>query len=237
MRALLVDDERLARAELRSLLRAHPQVQVVGEADGVEAAVRQVEALQPELVFLDVQMPGESGFELLARLPEARFQTVFVTAHDAHALRAFEVNALDYLLKPVHPERLARTLARLGAAPGVESEAPRPKLAEDDLLLLEDSGRSRFVKVGHILCLCGAGDYAEVVTQDGKRTLSSRPLKDWEARLPERLFARIHRSALVNLAHVERVEKGPGAQVHVRGLAEPLPLSRAHAAQLRERFG
>ncbi len=236
MRALLVDDERLARAELRRLLAAHPQVQVVGEADGVEAAERQVQALQPELVFLDVQMPGESGFELLSRLPEARFQTVFVTAHDAHALRAFEVNALDYLLKPVHPERLSRTLARLAGA-RAEPEGPRPKLAEDDLLLLEEGGRSRFVKVGHIVCLCGAGDYAEVVTQDGRRTLSSRPLKDWEARLPERLFARIHRSALVNLAYVERVEKGPGGQVHVRGLQEPLPLSRAHAAQLRERFG
>ena len=236
MRALLVDDERLARVELRRLLALHPQVQVVGEADSVESAVRQVEALQPELVFLDVQMPGASGFELLSRLPEARFQTVFVTAHDAHALRAFEVNALDYLLKPVHPERLARTLARLEGA-HVEPEGPRPKLAEDDLLLLEEGGRSRFVKVGHIVCLCGAGDYAEVVTEDGKRTLSSRPLKDWEARLPERLFARIHRSALVNLSYVERVEKGPGAQVHVRGLREPLPLSRSHAAQLRERFG
>jgi two-component system, LytTR family, response regulator len=236
MRALLVDDERLARAELRSLLGAHPEVQVVGEADGVETALAQVAALQPELVFLDVQMPGASGFELLARLPEARFHTIFVTAHDAHALRAFEVNALDYLLKPVHPERLARALARLGQA-RAEPAVARAKLAEDDLLLLEEGGRSRFVKVGHIVCLCGAGDYAEVVTQDGRRTLSSRPLKEWEARLPERLFARIHRSALVNLACVERVEKGPGGLVYVRGLTEPLPLSRTHAAALRERFG
>ena len=245
LRALLVDDERLARAELRELLRAHPEVEVVGEADGVAAGLAQVEALRPDLLFPDVQMPGEGGFGLLARLPEARPEAVFVTAYDAFALRAFEVNALDYLLKPVHPERLARALARLPsegrerAVAERAQEAARKKLGEEDLLYLEDGARSRFVRVGQVVAVCGAGDYSEVVSADGRRTLSPRPLKEWEARLPERSFARIHRSALVNVGYVERVERAAsgGGEVFVRGLPEALPLSRSHAASLRERFG
>ncbi|QDF03171.1 LytR/AlgR family response regulator transcription factor [Myxococcus xanthus] len=243
LRALLVDDERLARAELRELLAPHAQVTVVGEADGVASALAQIEALRPSLLFLDVQMPGEGGFELLSRLPECPFDVIFVTAHDAHALRAFEVNALDYLLKPVHPERLARTLARLTVREqGRPAPAPslvRQKLVEGDMLFLESGAKSRFVRVDQIVCLCGAGDYAEVVTADGLRTLSPRPLKEWELRLPARTFARIHRSALVNLTFVERVDRGLGGSgdVFLRGVPEPLPLSRSHAAVLRERFG
>ncbi|MFP2956270.1 LytR/AlgR family response regulator transcription factor [Myxococcus sp. 1LA] len=168
---------------------------------------------------------------------------IFVTAHDAHALRAFEVNALDYLLKPVHPERLARTLTRLSAREQGRSEPPsgpvRQKLVEGDMLFLENGAKSRFVRVDQTVCLCGAGDYAEVVTADGLRTLSPRPLKEWEQRLPPRTFARIHRSALVNLTFVERVDRGLGGsgEVFLRGVQEPLPLSRSHAAVLRERFG
>lgn len=243
LRALLVDDERLARVELRELLAPHPQVKVVGEADGVAAALAQIEALRPSLLFLDVQMPGEGGFELLAQLRECPFDVIFVTAHDAHALRAFEVNALDYLLKPVHPERLARTLARLTVreqgTPEPAQGPVRQKLVEEDMLFLENGARSRFVRVDQIVCLCGAGDYAEVVTADGQRTLSPRPLKEWEQRLPARTFARIHRSALVNLTYVERVDRGlgGGGEVVVRGVQEPLPLSRGHASALRERFG
>ena len=119
--ALIVDDERLARQELRALLAVHPEVQVVGEAASVDEAARHLAREQPDVVFLDIQMPGESGFDLFARAPVSS-RVVFVTAHDAHALRAFDVNALDYLLKPVVPARLAESIARLreqaAAAPG-----------------------------------------------------------------------------------------------------------------------
>nr|BDT32357.1 LytTR family DNA-binding domain-containing protein [Myxococcus sp. MH1] len=243
LRALLVDDERLARAELREMLTPFPHVKVVGEADSVASALARIDELKPELLFLDVQMPGESGFDLLARLPEPRLEVIFVTAFDAHALRAFEVNALDYLLKPVHPERLARTLARLE---DTEKDKPAPaqgpsrhKLTETDMLFLENGAKSRFVRVDQLVCLRGAGDYVELVTADGTCTLSPRPLKEWETRLPERTFARIHRSALVNLTLVERVDRGlgGGGDVYLRGVESPLPLSRSYAAVLKERFG
>lgn len=275
--ALLVDDERLARRELARLLAVHPELTIVGEASSVEEAAELVRRLDPDVIFLDIQMPKRSGFELLDAA-EVRGRVVFVTAHDVHALRAFEINALDYLLKPVHPARLAVTVGRLLASPpagggasharqgpGDEtpdeapdeapdepdvsaSDAPRPgqaaaaaaatKLELDDHLFLSEGRAARFVRVRSIVCIRGAGDYSELVLSDAKRLLSPRPLKEWEARLPAQSFARVHRTAIVNLDHVEAVQKIGEQAFHVtlRGLAEPVPLSRRHAARLRS-FG
>jgi two-component system, LytTR family, response regulator len=236
--ALLVDDERLARGELRTLLRAHPEVEVLGEAADADEAAQRITELEPDVIFLDVQMPEASGFELLSRV-EVRAQVVFVTAYDAHALRAFEVNALDYLLKPVHPQRLRATVERLlqHAAPAPPPEVARPLTLEDHLFLSADR-RARFVRVDDIACVCSAGDYSELVTRDGQRSLVPRPLAEWEQRLPERQFVRIHRGTIVNLACVERVEaqSDEGFQVHVRGAGNPLPMSRRYAARLKVRL-
>src|SRR5690242_2042492 len=126
-RALLVDDEPLARKRLRSLLATHPQVHIVGEAANGEEACQQVEALQPDLLFLDIQMPGMSGFDVLARLPQppARPRVIFVTAHDEFAVKAFDEQALHYLFKPVEPKRLARALTRLVAEPPQDARLDR----------------------------------------------------------------------------------------------------------------
>lgn len=241
--AIIVDDERLARRELAVLLRAHPELTVVGEAASVDEAAALVRQLDPDVVFLDIQMPRRSGFELL-EAAELRGRIVFVTAHDVHALRAFEVNALDYLLKPVHPERLALTVGRLLAAPTIaaasspDAAEPPPSTAPlqlDDHLFLSEGRAARFVRVRAIVCIRGAGDYSELVLAEGKQLLSPRPLKEWEARLPAQSFARVHRTAIVNLEHVDRVERVSEQTFHVklRGLAEPVPLSRRHAARLR----
>lgn len=251
--ALIVDDERLARRELRTLLEAHDAIAVVGEAASVREAVRRVEALGPDVIFLDVQMPRQSGFELLDQV-ENSFRVVFVTAYDAYALRAFEVNALDYLLKPVHPDRLARTVDRLLAPSDAEPpesprpESPRPEAAPpedssrrldgDDHLFLSFDKRSRFVRVRSIVCVCGAGDYSEVVLEDGQRALVSRTLRQWEERLPPRGFVRIHRATIVNLDFVERVEKSDDEAyaVFLRGVEAPVTMSRRQAARVKMRF-
>ena len=231
MKALIVDDERLARRELVSLLAAHPEIAVVGEAASVDEAAPLIAQLDPDVVFLDIQMPHRSGFELLAA-SDVRGRIVFVTAHDVHAIRAFEVNALDYLMKPVHPQRLAQTIARLRAA--ATDTAPESQLELDDHLFLTEGRAARFVRVRSIVCIRGADDYSELVLSDGKLLLSPRPLKDWEARLPERAFVRVHRTAIVNLEHVERVEPvGDAFRVHLCGAPEPVPMSRRHAARLR----
>jgi len=233
--AIIVDDERLARRELTRLLAKHPIITIVGEASSVEEAAVLVERLDPDVVFLDIQMPRQSGFELLDAA-DVRGRLVFVTAHDVHAIRAFEVNALDYLLKPVHPARLAVTVNRLTAAPH-PVPPPDVRLEPDDHLFLAEGRAARFVRVRDIVCLRGAGDYADMVLQGGKALLSSRPLKEWECRLPSRSFVRVHRAAIVNLDHVERIERAgdDGFCVHLRGLTEPVPMSRRYAARLRTR--
>jgi two-component system, LytTR family, response regulator len=241
MSAIIVDDERLARRELAGLLRHHPEIAIAGEAASVDEAAALVRAVDPDVVFLDIQMPRRSGFDLL-EAADVRGRVVFVTAHDVHAIRAFEVNALDYLLKPVHPARLAVAIARLAAAVDPARAAPAgpatARLELDDHLFLSEGKAARFVRVRAIVCIRGAGDYSEVVLSDAKQLLSPRPLREWEARLPPHSFARVHRTAIVNLDHVERVERAgeEAFRVFLRGMAEPVPLSRRHAARLRS-FG
>ena len=235
-RAIIVDDERLARKELRSLLTEHPTIEIVGEAESVTAAAELARSTQPDVVFLDIQMPGESGFHLLERLP-VPCKVIFVTAYDAYALRAFEVNALDYLLKPINPTRLAAALARLSAT--AAPPAPARKLEYDDRLFLEIGERAQFLKLEQLVCLRAAGDYSELVTTDGKVALILKSLKEWEERLPEKHFTRIHRSTIINLEYVERIESwfNRSWQIHLRYLNEPLLVSRRYAAQLKQKFG
>jgi two-component system, LytTR family, response regulator len=238
LRALLVDDERLARRELAKMLKVHPDVLVVGEAVSVAEAALQVSRLHPNLVFLDIQLAGETGFALLDRI-DSHLDFIFVTAYDQYAIRAFEVNALDYLLKPVHPDRLARALNRVREREPHRESASLRDLTYEDRLFLEDGRKSRFVKVSEIVCLRAADDYSEVVLADATKLLVRRPLKEWEARLPVRHFTRIHRSTIVNLEYVDRVEPwfNDSYQVYVRDHVDPLAVSRRHAARLKERFG
>lgn len=236
-RAIIVDDERLARRELRSLLAEHPSIEIAGEADSVQQALQLIQRVKPEVVFLDIQMPGESGFELVEQL-EARCKIIFVTAFDAYALRAFEVNALDYLLKPINPARLAAALVRLTTGEPAAT-APVRKLEYTDRLWLETDERAQFLKLDLIVCIRAAGDYSEVITTEGKPALVLKSLREWEERLPEKHFARIHRSTIINLEYVERIEGwfNRSYQIHLRHLNEPLLVSRRYATQLKQKFG
>lgn len=232
-----MDDERLARKELRSLLAEHPAIEIIGEADSVKAAAPLILTTQPDVIFLDIQMPGASGFELLAQIDPA-IKVIFVTAFDAYAIRAFEVNALDYLLKPINPARLASALTRLTNSEPMTTSAVR-RLDYNDRLFLEIGGRAQFLKLDQIVCLRAAGDYSELVTPDGKPALILKSLKEWEERLPENHFVRIHRSTIINLDYVERIEGhfNRSYQIYLRSQTEPLLVSRRYAAQLKQKFG
>ncbi len=234
--AVIVDDERLARQKLRAMLSVHPKIQVIGEADGVESAAKLIAQAQPEVIFLDIQMPGASGFELLNLLTRP-VKIIFVTAFDEYAIRAFEVNALDYLLKPVNPERLANAVARLSEAAEPHVLLSRP-LEYDDFLFLPFGNGSRFLKISEIKCICAAGSYSEVISADNQKSLVLKPLNEWEERLPDKHFARIHRAAIINIAFVEQTEKwfNYSYQVRLRGLAEPFTMSRRYAARLKEKL-
>jgi two-component system LytT family response regulator len=242
--AVLVDDEPLARMELRRLLKAHPRVNIVGEAGTMADARVLLGQAAYDLVFLDVQLRGGSGFDLLDSLrPEA--QVVFVTAYDRFALRAFEVNALDYLLKPVAAARLAATLQRLGdnrmVTPPVTPAAPvstEQKMTMEDRVFVRTGTATRFVPVASICAVRSNENYTELMLSNGEILLVLRTLKSWEETLPADNFVRIHRQALVNLAQVKAIERKGEDEVlftlTVPGAA--LPASRRALSDLRAKF-
>lgn len=237
LRAVVVDDERLVRRELIGLLSAFRQIQVVGEAEDVSSAERVIAELNPDVLFLDIQLPKETGFDLLEKIP-IRAKIVFVTAFNEYAVRAFEVNALDYLLKPVDPERLRHTIERLTSSETVD-QPTRRKLEYSDRLFLMLDAHMRFLRIDGIVLITAAGDYSEVTTADGRKSLTVKRMKEWEARLPEHHFCRVHRSLMVNLEYVERVEEWFNAsyRLFIKGGTEPIITSRRFSAKLREKFG
>jgi two-component system LytT family response regulator len=195
-----------------------------------------IERERPQLVFLDIQLSGENGFDLLEKTG-GRFKTIFVTAFDAFAIRAFEVNALDYLLKPVNPARLKKAIERLREADDEKKSDFRP-LEYDDRIFLELGARSRFLKVSEISHIAAAGDYAEVFTTEGKKFLIEKPLREWEERLPEKYFLRIHRQTIVNLEEIEEIRAwfNRSFQVRLKKFPEPLSVSRRYAVKLKSKF-
>jgi two-component system, LytTR family, response regulator len=238
LKAIIVDDERLARKELRSLLAGFEEIAVAGEAENLSETVELIEAVRPDVVFLDIQLAHENGFELLERV-ENNFKLIFVTAFDEFAIRAFEINALDYLLKPVNPKRLATAVGRLFDDPEIKETESLRRLEIDDRLLLEIDDRSCFLKVAEISRIAAAGDYTEVFMTDGRYFLAEKPLREWEERLPEKFFARIHRSTVINLEEIDRIETlfNRTMEVSLKNCREKFPVSRRYAARLKEKFG
>ena len=233
IRALIVDDERLARAELRRLLAAHSkQVEVVGEAGNAEEARRAVKTLAPGLLFLDVQMPGASGFDLLSSLDSVP-DVIFTTAYDAYALKAFEVNALHYLQKPIEAHRLADAIER---AAGRASARARVADASGERIFIRDGARCWFVSLPEIMLFESEGNYTRVYF-GANRPLVLRSLNQLEERLRDRRFFRASRRQIVNLDCVESAlasESGGLALRLSNGLL--VEVSRRRAAELREQM-
>jgi two-component system LytT family response regulator len=244
IRALIVDDEPLARRGVRDLLAMEEDVEVVGEsADGLRA-IEDLQSLAPDLVFLDVQMPGLDGFEVLESIdPERMPAVVFTTAHDAHALRAFDAHAVDYLLKPLDPERFRAALARarevlMGRTSGEVHGHLRALLAATksvrplERLLVRSAGGLTIVPLGEIDWIEADGDYARLHTR-GRQELLRETLQSLETRLDPSAWARIHRSYIVRIDRVRQVktlENGDGAAILEGGVQ--LPVSRTHREAL-----
>ncbi len=233
LKALIVDDEWLVREELKKLLAAHPEIEILGEAGSVAQAADLLTRLKADVIFLDIQMPGATGFDLLERV-EITSQIIFITAYDQYAIKAFEVNALDYLLKPIQRERLAQSISRLCSRQALSTLTPE-KLDYQDVAYVMVAGSLKFIKVALIKCLVAEGNYSYLYYHDRKKELVAKTLQEWENILPGSHFVRIHRSVLVNFEYVEGVEKCRNYThiVHVQGLEEPFTMSRRYAARLR----
>jgi two-component system LytT family response regulator len=236
IRALIVDDEAPARREMRRLLGVHADVQVVAEAADVEAAAAALQREEVDVVFLDIRLGRGSGFDLLPAL-DPDVAVVFVTAYEDYARQAFDAQALDYLLKPVDPQRLAATLRRLADRPATIDTGVG--FASRAWLFLDDRDRPEFVRVDSISHILADGDRSILVTADGRRRSTAKSLAHWESRLPGEDFIRTHRSAIVNLRHVDRLEPWfhYSFRIHMRGSTEPVPLSRRRAGELRQALG
>ncbi len=207
MRVLIIDDERLAREELKRLLAAYPEIGIVGEAANGEEALAAIVAHHPDAVFLDIAMPGANGLDVIAALDPPIPWVVFVTAYDQHAIQAFEMNATDFLVKPVDPVRLAASVQRLKERVGNrlrEDDTQRQRLSESDRVFLRDREQCWFVPVNELLLLESEGSYTKVHFS-GRSTLLYRSLSDLEARLPEPLFFRINRAQIINTHQIAEV--------------------------------
>ena len=240
LRALVVDDEPAARDRLRDLLLRQRDVEVMGEREDVAGALATIRAEPPDVVFLDVQMPGADGFELIDAVgARAMPAVVFVTAHEEHALRAFDVDAVDYLLKPFDEERFAAALAR------VREEVELRQLRRGgerrkplDRLPLRSAGRVSFLRVDDIESVDAAHNYVRIHGVDGQAHVVRGAISDLEARLDPARFVRIHRSTIVNVDRVRELELSPhGGYVAILGSGRRLTVSRSFRDRLPALLG
>ncbi len=234
--SVIIDDEELAREDLKVLLKDYNEIKIIGEGGTVEESKKLIDELNPDLIFLDIQMPGKSGFELLEEI-QTNAKIIFVTAYDEYAIRAFEVNARDYLLKPVNKDRLDQAIERLRTEQE-EEERILSKLGFNDNIFLMVNNHYQFVKIGSIIKITAAGNYSDIYTSSRLKGLVLKSLKEWETRLPENNFIRIHRNAIINLEYVDRIEGwfNYSYKVFLKEIKEPLVMSRRYAAKLKERM-
>ena len=238
MRAIIIDDERLARSELKKLLQEYPEIEIVDEAANAEEGISKIDTLHPDLIFLDIQMPGKSGFDMLSELDRAP-HVIFTTAYDEYALKAFEVNALDYLLKPVEPKRLADAVQKLHLAEAKENNVTTENinqslLAEDDQVFVKDGERCWFVKLSEIRLFESVGNYAKVFFGPNK-PLILKSLNALEERLDQKTFFRANRKHIVNLRMIEKIEPyfNGGLLLELKG-GEKIEVSRRQTVKFKE---
>lgn len=237
MKTLIIDDERLARKELLSLLDSYPELEIVGEAVNAEDAYEKIQSLKPELIFLDIQMPGKTGFELLEMLDSAP-KVIFTTAYDEFAIKAFDYNALDYLLKPVNTERLAETVNKLLAKDDDKKEKEEKnkqrQLSANDQVFVKDGDRCWFVKLADVRLFESDGNYIKVYFEKNKPMIH-KSLNALDEKLDDRSFFRASRKHIINLGWVDTIEPwfNGGLMVQLKG-GEKIEVSRRQAARFKD---
>lgn len=235
MRAVIADDERLARQELKSMLATYPGIEIVGECADAKSAIDTINEVKPDVVFLDIQMPGKNGFEVLEEVTFVP-EVIFVTAHDEFALKAFEVNALDYLLKPVQGARLSDAIKKVGDRIRDRENAPEKTnvLGENDQVFVKDGEKCWFVKLGDVRLFESEGNYVRLFFGTS-RPLILRSLNYLDERLNNKVFFRASRKHIINLQWVDNIESwfNGGLLVKLKG-GESVEISRRQAVKLKE---
>ena len=241
VRTIIIDDERLARNELKKLLQEYSEIEVIDEAANVQEGIEKIEKHNPDLIFLDIQMPGKTGFDLLEELDRAP-KVIFTTAYDEFALKAFEVNALDYLLKPVEPRRLSDAIQKVQQDQNHETSAGisngtvarNSLLNDDDQVFVKDGERCWFVKLNEIRLFESVGNYAKVFFGPNK-PLILKSLNSLEERLDDKVFFRANRKHIINMRWIEKIEPyfNGGLLLELKG-GEKIEVSRRQTVKFKE---
>ncbi len=237
IKAIIIDDERLARNELKKLLLEHPEVIVIEEAANAAEGIEKIESFSPDLIFLDIQMPGKTGFDLLAELERAP-KVIFTTAYDEYAFKAFEVNALDYLLKPIEPRRLSDAIHKVQLELEKEKQDVnsfnKGPLTDADQVFVKDGERCWFVKLSEVRLFESVGNYAKVFFGTHK-PLVLKSLNALEERLDERTFFRANRKHIINVKWIEKIEPffNGGLLIELKG-GEKIEVSRRQTVKFKE---
>jgi len=236
LRIAIIDDERLARQAMRQLLAAHPELQVVGEADSKKQALAMLDREKPDAIFLDIQMPGTDGFSILQAQDPAP-KVVFVTAHAEHAARAFEIEAVDYLLKPVRPERFAMAVRRIEAACHSSDQPSQPAgYSTSDRICLRTPQRTIIAPVTALCALEADGDFTRITVREAPPVMICQSLSTYEKSLPSPPFVRLDRSLIVNIDQIARTERKSrdNASLILKGIPTTISLGRTAQQRLRE---
>lgn len=236
IKSIIIDDERLARNELKKLLKDFPEIEVLDEAANVDEGLEKIDLLNPDLIFLDIQMPEKTGFDLLESLDKAP-RVVFTTAYDEYALKAFEVNALDYLLKPIEPKRLSDAISKVHDEINREKQniqVGKGPLTDADQVFVKDGEKCWFVKLSEVRLFESVGNYAKVFFGNNK-PLILKSLNSLEERLDERTFFRANRKHIVNVKWIEKIEPyfNGGLLVELKG-GEKIEVSRRQTVKFKE---
>lgn len=233
MKAIIIDDERLARQELKNLLAAHKEIEVIAECSDALQAKEKINELKPDVIFCDIQMPGKTGLELAEEISGA-VDIVFITAHDEHAIKAFELNAFDYLLKPIQPQRLSETIKKLSIKETTNKTDNNSPLTRNDMVFIKDGEKCWFVKLTDIRLFESEGNYVRVYF-DTFRPLILRSLNSLETRLNEKEFFRASRKHIINLNYIASVESwfNGGLNVKLKDGKE-VEISRRQAVKLKD---
>lgn len=234
MKAIIIDDERLARKELNSLLKDFHEIDVVDECSTPNAAIESIKKNKPDIIFLDIQMPGKTGFELLEEL-DATPEVVFVTAYDEHAIKAFEVNALDYLLKPIDPDRLKETISKLSDETETD-DLHKEILGQDDQIFIKDGEKCWFISLKEVSLFESEGNYVRIYF-DNFKPLVLKSLNNLEKRLDGRDFFRVNRKFIINLKWIDHVENwfNGGLQITLK-TGQKVEVSRRQAVKFKNLF-
>lgn len=235
IRTIIIDDERPARKGLRILLEPFPRIEIVGEAGSVTEAIQEIESLKPDLIFLDIQMPGQSGFDLLSRV-ENNFSVIFVTAYDEFAIRALKMNALDYLLKPVSHEAIKKSISKIITANTQPITQKDNSFKYTDRIFLKADQVFHMIRINQVIAIKAEGDYSKVYLNNDQSLIVLKTMKEWEQILPDNFFIRIHRSAIVNIEYVIKLEKGfnDSYYIFLKHIKEPFSISQNYTNRLKE---